>query len=137
MDRREGLLRIIKEAADQLESLSGRRHDITAKAENDFVTVCDKEVEEFIRNEIHREYPEDGILGEEYGSEVSHDSYLWIVDPIDGTVNFMNTYPQYTISIALMKGSEILAGAVFNPPFNELFHAFRGEGAFLSPSPLS
>ena len=132
MDRKESLLRIIREAAVRLESLSGGRHDITSKAENDFVTACDREIEEFIRNEIHSEFPQDGILGEEYGSEVSHDSYLWIVDPIDGTVNFMNTYPQYTISIALKKGEDIIAGAVFNPPFGELFHAFRSEGAFLN-----
>lgn len=131
-DRCDALIEIITQAAGLLSAESGHEAHVSAKAVNDFVTDSDRKVEKFIRSGILSRFPDDGFLGEESGRESSRDGFVWIVDPVDGTVNFMNRFPQYSISIALEKDGQLLAGAVCNPYFNELFWAKKGEGAYLN-----
>ena len=76
-------------------------------------------------------------MGEEYGTMDSHDGYVWVIDPIDGTVDFMNSFPLYCISVALEKDGKLVAGAVYNPVYDELFHARSGCGAYLGRTRLS
>lgn len=115
----------------------GVRIAATKSALADIVTDADREVENLIRARIAAERPGDGFLGEESDARVSESGVTWVVDPIDGTVNYAYGIPAYAVSIAAVSGPATpaewtaLAGAVFNPAIDELFTAARGEGAEL------
>lgn len=106
--------------------------NITEKSRNDFVTEVDKLSEEIIINEIHKNYPNHAILGEESGEHPSNDDFCWIIDPLDGTRNFVHGFPQFSISIAVMKKNQLETGLVYDPIRQELFTATRGQGAYLN-----
>ena len=109
----------------------------------DIVTEADREVEALIRARLHEARPGDGFLGEESGAAESTTGLTWVVDPIDGTVNYAYGLPSYNVSIAAVSGSadpqtwEALAGAVFAPVLGELFTAAAGEGAKLGEQALA
>ena len=109
----------------------------------DIVTEADREVEALIRSRLERERPGDGFLGEESGEAASSTGVNWVVDPIDGTVNYAYGIPAYNVSIAAVQGSlvpeewEALAGAVLAPALDELFTASRGGGAWLQGERLA
>jgi len=111
-------------------------------SEVDIVTFADREVEALIRSRLAAERPGDGFFGEESGAEASTTGLTWIVDPIDGTVNFLYGIPMYAVSIAVVEGDpeplrwRALAACVFNPASGEEFSATRGGGAFLDGRPL-
>jgi len=102
------------------------------KGHNDFVTELDKQSEQIIIKTILQAFPEHNILGEESGNLNRESEYTWIIDPIDGTTNFMHGYPHYCISIALKKQDKIVLGVIFNPSSNDLFKAELGSGAYLN-----
>ena len=110
-----------------------RRAELTieSKGPQDFVTRADRAVEDFVRAEIARAFPGDGFLGEETVASFSgtHER-LWIVDPIDGTHNFLRVIPYWNVSIAYVERGERTLGAVFDPASGELFHGRRGGGAW-------
>lgn len=124
---------IAKKAGEYLLCHENLRHDIHAKAENDYVTAADQGSENLIENMIKTNFPEDSILGEENGFyQVGASRARWIVDPIDGTVNFMTGFPNYTISIAFEYANSLVFGVVYVVRQNEMFSAFSGKGAFLN-----
>jgi myo-inositol-1(or 4)-monophosphatase len=108
----------------------------------DIVTEADREVEALIRSKIADARPADGILGEEGGSSGGSSGLTWVVDPIDGTVNYLYGIPHYAVSIAVVEGDgdpltwTALVGCVSNPATGETFTAARGEGAYLGDRPL-
>lgn len=114
----------------------GVRIAATKSALADIVTEADRDVEDLIRARIGAARPEDGFLGEETGEGTGASGITWVVDPIDGTVNYAYGIPAYAVSIAAVAGPPdpgswtVLAGAVFNPATGEMFHAARGEGAW-------
>lgn len=101
------------------------------KGQQDYLTVTDGAVEQFVREQIARRFPGDGVLGEEAGGAVDA-VRLWIVDPIDGTANFARQIPHFCISLGLMVDGRIEAGAIFEPMHDELYIAQRGMGAWLN-----
>jgi len=105
---------------------------VREKRQNDFVTAADRESEERILAEIRARFPEDGFLAEESGGDPAAASArrTWIVDPLDGTSNFIAGFPFWSISIAAREGGEIVAGVVWDPLRGELYTAERGAGAF-------
>lgn len=109
----------------------------TKSSDVDVVTAVDKECEEFLYTRLDELRPGDGFLGEEGQVQKSTTGVTWVVDPIDGTVNFLYNIPHYAVSIAAVTGDptpgswQVEAGAVFNPATGELFHASLGQGAFL------
>ncbi|MGM7679981.1 inositol monophosphatase family protein [Microbacterium sp. A94] len=109
----------------------------------DIVTEADREVEQLIRDRLSAERPGDGFLGEESGGADSATGLTWVVDPIDGTVNYAYGMPAYSVSIAVVEGNADpetwigLAGAVYAPVLGELFTAAHGEGAWLGETRLS
>ncbi|HEY8538180.1 MAG TPA: inositol monophosphatase family protein [Steroidobacteraceae bacterium] len=104
--------------------------DVRAKGQNDFVTEIDMAAERDIIQTIRRHYPDHAVLGEETGS--SGDSeFVWIIDPLDGTTNFLHGFPQFAVSIAVQRRGRIEHGVVYDPLRQELFTASRGEGAQL------
>ncbi|HJV26401.1 MAG TPA: inositol monophosphatase family protein [Aromatoleum sp.] len=117
---------IINRASLQLDQLA-----VQTKSSNDFVTEIDQAAEAAIIEVLREAYPDHGILAEESGQ--SGDSeYQWIIDPLDGTTNFIHGFPQYAISIALAKNNVIEQAVIFDPTRNELFTATKGRGAFLN-----
>jgi myo-inositol-1(or 4)-monophosphatase len=108
----------------------------------DIVTFADRETEVLIRRRIKEERPDDGFFGEESGAETGTSGLTWVVDPIDGTVNFLYGIPQYAVSIAVVAGEPdpttwtALAGVVVNPASGEVFTATAGGGAFLGGEPI-
>ena len=117
---------IINRAARDIDALS-----ITRKRHNDFVTEVDKSAEQAIIEVLKRSYPDHAILAEESGSQGASE-YTWIIDPLDGTTNFIHGFPQYAVSIALRHKSLLTQAVVYDPAKNELFTASRGHGAFLN-----
>lgn len=99
---------------------------------NNLVTEIDHACEQAIIQAIHNEFPQHPILSEECGQIEGATDYKWIIDPIDGTVNFAHSIPICCVSIALEKNKQIQMGVVFNPLINEFFFAEKGQGAFLN-----
>ena len=110
---------------------------VSLKGPGNFVTAADRKAEEILREELAKARPGYGFLGEEGGrTEGSDSTHLWIVDPLDGTTNFLHGIPQFAISIALEREGVIIAGLIYNPANDELFLAERGKGAFLNDTRL-
>lgn len=103
---------------------------------NNLVTEADHAAEKAIIEVIHRHYPDHQILGEESGASNGSSSMKWIVDPIDGTVNFAHGIPLNCVSIAIEENGVIIMAAVLNPHLNEYFFAEKGKGAFLNDQPI-
>ena len=108
---------------------------VSSKGPGDFVSSADKRTEKIIIDELQKAHPDYGILSEEAGFiNKSNDNNRWIVDPIDGTTNFLNGIPQFAISIAYEEENEIKCGVIFDPIKNEMFYAEKGNGAYLNNS---
>ena len=105
--------------------------DIKTKAYNEFVTFVDEEAEKAIIDIIHGRYPDHTILGEEQGLKGNESDYLWIIDPIDGTTNYIHSFPVYCVSIALKIKGRLEVAVIYDPSRQELFTAIRGMGAML------
>lgn len=121
---------VIMRAADRMD-----RVKVSTKGPQDFVTDIDKAAEKEIIGVIHKAYPKHGILGEESG-ESEGNEYTWIIDPIDGTRNFIHGFPHFAVSIALKIKDRIEYGVVYDPVRQELFTAIRGKGAKLNDTRL-
>jgi len=120
---------IINRASLDLDTLK-----VTTKSTNDFVTEVDQRAEEAVIETLLTAYPGHGILAEESGRThgAKNSEYVWIIDPLDGTTNFIHGFPQYAISIALARKGVVEQAVVFDPNRNELFTASKGAGAFLN-----
>lgn len=106
---------------------------VSVKGPGDFVSQADFRAERIVREELLKARPTYSFLGEESEEIVGTDgAHRWIVDPLDGTTNFLHGIPQFAVSIALERNGEIVAGVIFNPATDELFVAERGGGAFLN-----
>ncbi|MCO6179937.1 MULTISPECIES: inositol monophosphatase family protein [Ciceribacter] len=106
---------------------------VSVKGPGDFVSQADFRAEKIVREELLKARPTYGFLGEESEEIIGTDgSHRWLVDPLDGTTNFLHGIPQFAVSIALERNGEVVAGVVFNPATDELFTAERGGGAFLN-----
>jgi myo-inositol-1(or 4)-monophosphatase len=111
------------------------RIKVTEKGHNDFVTEVDKAAEQAIIEVLKSAYPDHAVLAEESGASANlHDENenVWIIDPIDGTTNFIHGFPQYCVSIALQQRGQITQAVVYDPSHNDLFTATKGAGAYLN-----
>ena len=105
---------------------------VSVKGPGDFVTNCDKKVEKILIQELQKARPTYSILSEEVG-EINNDvSFRWIIDPIDGTSNFLHGIPHFAISIGLESEKEIICGIVYDPIKDEMFIAEKGNGSYLN-----
>ena len=108
------------------------RIKVEVKAQNDFVTQVDRKAEEVIIEALQKAYPDHGILAEETGTYNEDSDYKWIIDPLDGTTNFLHGFPQYAVSIGMQLKGRMEIAVIFDPIKNELFTAARGDGAQLN-----
>jgi myo-inositol-1(or 4)-monophosphatase len=121
---------IINRASHDVEHLK-----ITTKQHSDFVTEVDKAAEAAIIDVLREAYPAYGILAEESGQsagEGTGSDYQWVIDPLDGTTNFIHGFPQYSVSIALLHKGQVTLGLIYDTLRNEMFTASKGGGAFLN-----
>src|SRR5918911_3680600 len=110
---------------------------VSLKGPANFVTAADRRAEEILHGELTKARPGYGFLGEEGGAREGADkTHRWIVDPLDGTSNFLHGIPQFAVAIALEREGTIVAGVVYNPANDEMFTAERGKGAFLNDQRL-
>lgn len=106
---------------------------VSMKGPGDYVSQADRKAEEIVKAELMRARPEYGFLGEEGGaSEGTDGQHRWIVDPLDGTTNFLHGIPMFAVSIGLERQGQIVAGVIYNPAMDELYTAERGGGTFLN-----
>jgi myo-inositol-1(or 4)-monophosphatase len=129
----------IKEAGERIRNSFETTLSIQYKSNpNDLVTNMDKDIEQFLIGKIQETYPDHQILGEEgYGDEVtSLDGVVWIIDPIDGTMNFVHQQRNFAISIGIYGDGIGYIGLIYDIVHNELYHAFKGKGAYMNELPL-
>ena len=135
---KETLIEAVNAGADQLKHFFNEKFTIAHKeGVNNLVTEADFASDKAIRSVIKKAFPDHGIVSEESREKVSDSDYKWIIDPIDGTVNFANGIPLCCVSIGLQYKDEMLMGAVFNPNLNEFFFAEKGQGATLNDEKIS
>lgn len=123
---------IARQAGDMALRLFGRATP-DVKADESYVTVADRNVEEFIRRELSTRFPDDAIIGEEYGDAQDGESdYTWAIDPIDGTTNFVAGLPHWCVCIARLRAGRPELGVVSAPVLDEVYTGVRGHGAALN-----
>ena len=105
---------------------------VSIKGPGDFVTMTDKKVEKILIDELQKARSNYSILSEEIGEIKNDEEFKWIIDPIDGTSNFLHGIPHFAISVALEKNKEIICGIIFDPIKNEIFSTEKGNGSYLN-----
>jgi myo-inositol-1(or 4)-monophosphatase len=134
-------LNIAKEAATAsgkiLIRLFGQVSHVIKKGDIDLVTEADFQSEKTVIEIISRHFPQDSILSEEVGGYERSSNRTWLIDPLDGTTNFVHGFPFFAVSIALEIDEELVIGVVLNPFMDELFEAAKGTGAFLNSKPIA
>lgn len=127
-------IRAARSAGDQILRAMDKvgQLQITHKGNNDYVSEVDRNAESEIIYILRKAYPDHGILAEESGAQEADNAYVWVIDPLDGTTNFLHGFPQFAVSIALKHKGKIEVGVVYDPLRDELFTAERGGGAMLN-----
>ncbi|MCM2442242.1 inositol monophosphatase [Agrobacterium vitis] len=110
---------------------------IESKGHHDLVSEADRRVERFVRSELARYFPQDGIVGEEQAPTAGQSDYVWVIDPIDGTANYVRGIPQWCVIIACCRRGIAEIGVIHEPVSNETFHAFKQGGTFLNGIAIS
>ncbi|WP_341705275.1 inositol monophosphatase family protein [Ferrovibrio sp.] len=130
---------VIREAGKLARGFYDNRGDLTVKLKGvqDFVSQADAETEDLIASRLLAAFPHDGILGEERGRRGGDTDALWVIDPIDGTANFVRGLPFWCIAIALVVGDTLELGLVYEPVADRLYAARRGHGAFCNGRPIA
>lgn len=137
MDLEQLLAEVISIATEAGQYLSKQRKtfrtdEVIKKGEHDFVSYVDKETEKIIINRLSLLLPQSGFITEEGEGKYTGEEYCWIVDPLDGTTNFIHNYAPYAVSIALREKNKIILGVVYEVCLSECFYALKGKGAFLN-----
>ncbi|MFY2823235.1 inositol monophosphatase family protein [Ruegeria sp. MALMAid1280] len=109
---------------------------VDAKGAQDWVSEADRNVETFVREKIAKAYPHDGIFGEEHAAKSGSSGFDWVIDPIDGTTNFVNGIPAWTIVLAVVSEGQTQIGVIHEPNVAETYVAMRGAGATLNGEPI-
>ena len=127
-------IRAARHAGDFVQRKTNKLPDLRVeeKAQNDYVSEVDREAEARIIDELHKAYPQHSILAEESGAYDGDDEYRWIIDPLDGTTNYLHGFPHYAVSIACQYREKLQHAVVYDPFKQELFAASRGDGATLN-----
>lgn len=129
------IIYLVKETKEIITNREMAAH-VKEKGVADYVTQVDVAVQNFLKEELYKLYPEIQFLGEETGlQQMNTDSY-WILDPVDGTTNLIHDYHHSVVSLALCQQNEIVLGIVYDPYHDEVFSAIKGEGSFLNGKPI-
>lgn len=128
------------QAAEHVRQASAAKLEVQHKGAGDWASALDTDTEAWLREQIAQAFPDHAFLGEESGgtsaSSLESAEHLWVVDPIDGSMNFLRGYPQYSVSVALLERGEPVVGCVVDPTRGEVFWAVRGQGAWCNDQRL-
>jgi myo-inositol-1(or 4)-monophosphatase len=130
-------LRVAEEAGQTLMTRLHGEKQVSFKGRANLVSDVDKLVEHQVIEELHREFPHDGFLAEESEAVPTTSGYTWVIDPLDGTRNYVLEIPFFCVVIALAKEGDVLMGLTYDPVRREMFQAVKGGGAFLNGSPIN
>ncbi len=130
-------LEAAKSAVTIIKAATDLPKQVSYKGRTDLVTETDKKSEFAITRLIGDAFPEHQILAEESGQVPRDSDYLWVIDPLDGTTNFVHNYPSYAVSIAVLYKTQPLCGVIVELPANHVYHTIRGQGAFCDNQPIS
>jgi myo-inositol-1(or 4)-monophosphatase len=130
----EVAIKAVQEAGKILADRFTSKKSITRKGKGNLVTEVDTLSEKIILDRLKREFPEFKILSEETNSSTAINGYTWVVDPLDGTNNYVFSIPNFCINVALLNNHEVVMGVTYDPLRNELFHSEKGKGAYLNNS---
>jgi myo-inositol-1(or 4)-monophosphatase len=133
----EVAVQVARRAGELLRSHFGRVREVEHKGDVDLVTIADREAESMILGALRAAFPHHRVVAEESGAHPGTDDFVWYVDPLDGTTNFVHGLPHFAVSIALVAEGSLLAAAVHDPMRDETFHARRDGGAFLNGTPIA
>ena len=138
-DRLTSAIEICREAGHlALEKFRDRASlHVEAKGRQDWVSEADRGVEALIRERLAKAWPDDAVVGEEYEASDGQSGFTWVIDPIDGTTNFVQEIPAWCVVLACVQGPRIVAGVIHDPVHDETFSALDGGGAFLNGRPMS
>lgn len=136
--RHDAALIIVTKAAEHALELFRSRDalDIEVKGLQDWVSNADKSVEDLIRAALNEAFPDDSIVGEEHANKQGTSAFTWVIDPIDGTTNFVNRTPGWCVVLACVEGDQTVVAAVRDPIPNETYSAIKGQGAKLNGEPI-
>jgi len=136
--RHEASIGIVKAAADHALALFRDKDllDIEVKGLQDWVSNADKSVEDQIRAALGETFPDDGVIGEEHGTIAGTSGYLWVIDPIDGTTNFVNGTPGWCVVLACIFNGETVSATICDPVADEMYTAYKAGGAWLNNKPI-
>lgn len=126
-----------KEAGKFLHENFGKIGRIDKKGDRNFATNLDREAEELIIKKIKSNFPGHGIIAEESGKQEADNEHIWIIDPLDGTHNFIRDIDIFGVSIGVVRNNEFIAGIIYMPKGDELYTAFKGEGAYKNGKKIS
>lgn len=137
-DRAEAAVKIAQDGGTFAMGFFARVSELLVeeKGPQDFVSEADRAVELHVRAAIETAFPKDGIVGEEDAPKPSQSGYTWVIDPIDGTTNFIHAIPAWTVVLAVVKDDATQIGVTYDPIHNEIYTAVRGHGATLNGAPL-
>ncbi|APG28770.1 inositol monophosphatase [Syntrophotalea acetylenivorans] len=127
---------LAEKAGEHIRQSASQLRQVDYKGRADMVTDVDRRAEKIILEGIRQAYPDHAVLAEESGEKEAQSDYRWVVDPLDGTTNFVHGYPFYCVSIAVQYRQETVAALVLNPVLDELFSALKGDGAHLNGKPI-
>lgn len=128
---------LAQEAVQLLRAGTAQPHTLRHKAPGDWASELDLRIEDHLRQRIAKTFPHHAFLGEEGGANAMNSDFMWVVDPIDGSMNFLRGYPQYCVSIALLQRNEPIAACIADPCRNEVFSAAAGQGATVNGQVLA
>ena len=138
VERREFAVAVCKQAGELAAKYFADRTALVVdqKGSQDWVSEADRSVETYIRQRIAEDWPEDGVFGEEHGDTAGKSGFDWVIDPIDGTTNFVNGIPAWTIVLAGVTDKQTLIGVIHDPNVDETYVATKGGGAALNGVPM-
>lgn len=131
-ERTNFIQKIVKEAGKTILEIQNGDMQTHEKGTNDVLTIADTTSEKIIVNAISKMFPDDGFIAEEGSSKESKSGYTWVIDPLDGTMNFSRNMSYYAVSIGYLKDGKTYGGAVYIPKLKELFVCEKGKGAYLN-----
>ncbi len=136
LDRYQRALEWVKVTGKKTLDWFEKGTEIEWKADQSPVTIADREAEQTLRTFISKEFPGDGLLGEEFGKETGSTGFRWIIDPIDGTRSFTRGVPLWATLIGIEYQGQVVGGIAQAPALGKTWHAFRGQGAFVNDRPI-
>lgn len=136
MDKKDFVINLAKQAGEIITKYFFTDHKLEIKADQSPVTLADKTINQLVMNAVRKEFPEQGFIGEEGGGFNEQNEFVWICDPVDGTIPFSHAIPACSFSLALLQSGKPILGVIYNPFSKRMYYAETDKGALLNDKPI-